>query len=156
MRFEPAINAGVVHGIYVGGATASMGSLQNFSTQHKTRNQEFLGSICRSFSEFLLPVAACPCLLLSVSRHVKKVRGYWFLRFLCYWKLSRLPEGPLYTMINILAISLPSFFTSSVSSCEICVGSFYRLLTLNRPACVHHRRNGLSRPDAREYYHCLK
>ena len=28
----------------------------------------------------------------------------------------RLPEGPLCTTINILAISLPSFFTSSVSS----------------------------------------
>ena len=155
MRFEPAINTGVAYSIYVGGATGSMGSLQNFSTQHKTRNQEFFGSIRRSFSEFLLPVAACPCLPLSENRHVKKrqgvrcalrcisapssrnlgtfsrlvpepsnlyaselkrVRGYWFLRFLCYWKLSRLPEGPLYTMINILAISLPSFFTSSVSS----------------------------------------
>ena len=32
------------------------------------------------------------------------------------WKLLRLPEGPLYTTINILAIDLPSFFTSSVSS----------------------------------------
>ena len=51
MRFEPAINAGVAHSIYVGGATASMGSLQNFSTQHKTRNQEFFGSIHISFSE---------------------------------------------------------------------------------------------------------
>ena len=39
MRFEPAINAGVVPSIYVGGATGSMGSLQTFSTQHKTRNQ---------------------------------------------------------------------------------------------------------------------
>ena len=72
MRFEPAINAGVAYNIYVGGATGSMGSLQNFSTQHKTRNQEFLGSIRRSLSEFLLPVAACPCLPLSGNRHVKK------------------------------------------------------------------------------------
>jgi len=31
-------------------------------------------------------------------------------------KLLRLPEGPLYTTINILAIGLPSYFTSSVSS----------------------------------------
>jgi len=42
------------------------------------------------------------------------VRGYWFL--LLGWKLLRLPEGPLYTTINILAIDLPSYFTSSVSS----------------------------------------
>ena len=32
------------------------------------------------------------------------VRGYWFLRFLCHWKLPRLPEGPLYTTITYLAV----------------------------------------------------
>ena len=37
------------------------------------------------------------------------------------WKLLRLPEGPYYTTTNILAIGLPFFFTSSISSCEICV-----------------------------------
>ena len=31
------------------------------------------------------------------------------------WKLLRQPEGPFYTTTNILAICLPSFFTSSVS-----------------------------------------
>ena len=35
-----------------------------------------------------------------------------------YWKLLRLPEGPLYTTTNILAICLPSFFTFSVSLFE--------------------------------------
>ena len=32
------------------------------------------------------------------------VRGYWFLRFLCHWKLPRLPEGPLYTTITYLVL----------------------------------------------------
>ena len=68
-------------------------------------------SLCVGTFSRLVPIPSNLC-----APELKRVRGYWFLRFLCYWKLSRLPEGPLYTMINILAISLPSFFTFSISS----------------------------------------
>jgi hypothetical protein len=36
------------------------------------------------------------------------VKGYWLLRFLCYWKLLRLPEGPFYTTISNAVSNQPS------------------------------------------------
>ena len=64
------------------------------------------------------------------------------------------PSTPLLIFWQLVCLSTLHLLSLLVKF--VCVGSFYRLLTLNRPACVHHRRNGPSRPDAREYYHCLK
>ena len=139
MRVEPAINAGVAHSIYVGGATGSMGSLQKLLALHKTQepmppahnscalpattpNNAWKtprrGTPGSGNSEHQkLLTAACPCLPLSVSRRVKK-------KGLRKRKLHHCSQP----------------FLLLIYHC----GELFPATLLNRPPCVHHQQNGHS------------